>query len=308
MLRCRGGMRGAPKSPARGSLGAKGRGTRSPGGGGRQMGGSDGGEDLIHHMPPSRGGRGRGSGNHKRSTLVHSGMQETLDEDDRSASLKAIQEAHRIMMMQHCRQSWEDTEYYRIWPPTQSGNRDNSPEYKSAGLHSTNLLLQTEVHKDNTRPTLPITQPQFSDGSTQRPDDILTHGTTGPSSVKEAKEPTNPTKETPNSQAVTDLKPIPDQSEYSAVTGIGLPATHRANPERDQELLARPTPQGQEGPCLGLQPHITDTVESILPAPAGPGRRRKGQPATRDSTQDRAMSTLPNVEAKTALPDTPTER
>jgi len=110
MLRCRGGMRGAPKSPAQGTLGAKGRGTRSPGGGGRQMGGSDGGEDPIHRMPPSRGERGRGSGSHKRSTIVHSGTQETLDEDERSASLKAIQETHRIMMMQHCRQSWEETD------------------------------------------------------------------------------------------------------------------------------------------------------------------------------------------------------
>ena len=74
------------------------------------MGGSDRGEVLIHHTPPSRGGRGRGSGNHKRPTLVHSGIQETLDEDDRSASLKAIQETHRIMMIHHCRQSWEDSE------------------------------------------------------------------------------------------------------------------------------------------------------------------------------------------------------
>jgi len=77
---------------------------------GRQMGGSDGGEVFIHHSPPSRGGRGRGFGNYKRPTLVHSEIQESLDEDDRSASLKAIQEAHRIMMMHHCRQSWEDTE------------------------------------------------------------------------------------------------------------------------------------------------------------------------------------------------------
>jgi len=74
------------------------------------MGGSDGGEVFIHHSPPSRGGRGRGFGNYKRPTLVHSEIQESLDEDDRSASLKAIQEAHRIMMMHHCRQSWEDTE------------------------------------------------------------------------------------------------------------------------------------------------------------------------------------------------------
>ena len=74
------------------------------------MGGSDGGEVFIHHTPPSRGGRGRGFGNHKRPTLIHSEIPESLVEEDRSASLKAIQEAHRIMMMHHCRQSWEDTE------------------------------------------------------------------------------------------------------------------------------------------------------------------------------------------------------
>ena len=33
-----------------------------------------------------------------------------MDEDDRSASLIAIQGAHRIMLMHHCRQSWEDSE------------------------------------------------------------------------------------------------------------------------------------------------------------------------------------------------------
>ena len=33
-----------------------------------------------------------------------------MDEDDRSASLIAIQEAHRIMLMHHCRQRWEDSE------------------------------------------------------------------------------------------------------------------------------------------------------------------------------------------------------
>jgi len=74
------------------------------------MGGSDGDVVPFHHTPPSRGGRGRGTGNHKRPTVVHSGIQETIDEDDRSASLTEIQEAHRIMMMNHCRQSWEDSE------------------------------------------------------------------------------------------------------------------------------------------------------------------------------------------------------
>jgi len=82
MLRCRGGMRGAPKSPARGSPGAKGRGTGPTERGGRQMGGSDGDVVPFHHTPPSRGGRGRGTGNHKRQTVVHSGTQETIDEGD----------------------------------------------------------------------------------------------------------------------------------------------------------------------------------------------------------------------------------
>jgi len=49
-------------------------------------------------------------GGSRRPTLVHLGTQETMDEDDQSASLIAIQEAHRIMLMHHCRQSWEDSE------------------------------------------------------------------------------------------------------------------------------------------------------------------------------------------------------
>ena len=114
MLHCRGRMKGTPKSPSQGTPGAKGRGTRSPGGEGRQMGGSHGNEVAMHHTPPQRGGRGRGQGSraaeHKRPTLVHTGTQETLDDNERSASLKAIQEAHRIMMIQHCLQSWEESE------------------------------------------------------------------------------------------------------------------------------------------------------------------------------------------------------
>jgi len=110
ILRCRGGMRGAPKGPTRGPPWSKGLGTKSAERGGRQMGGSDGDEVSFHRTPPSRGGRGRGVGGSRRPTLVHLGTQETMDEDDRSASLIAIQEAHRIMLMHHCRQSWEDSE------------------------------------------------------------------------------------------------------------------------------------------------------------------------------------------------------
>ena len=99
-------MRGAPKGPTRGFMGAKGRGTKPAERTGRQRGGSD--ED--DHTPPSRGGRGRGMGGSRRPTLVHLGTQDTMDEDDRSASLTAIQEAHSIMLMQHCLQSWEDSE------------------------------------------------------------------------------------------------------------------------------------------------------------------------------------------------------
>jgi len=110
MLRCRGGMRGSSKSPPQGAPGGKGRGTRSPGGEGRQMGGSQANEDSINHTPPQRGGRGRGRGyrvtEHKRPTLVQTGAQETMDDNERSASLKAIHN----MMIQHCRQSWEESE------------------------------------------------------------------------------------------------------------------------------------------------------------------------------------------------------
>jgi len=107
-------MKGSSKSPPQGAPGGKGRGTRSPGGEGRQMGGSHVNEDDINHTPPQRGGRGRGRENrateHKRPTVVHTGTQETMDDNELSASLKAIQETHRNMMIQHCRQSWEESD------------------------------------------------------------------------------------------------------------------------------------------------------------------------------------------------------
>ena len=74
------------------------------------MGGSEGDEASLRNTPPLRGGRGRGMTGSRRPTLVHLGTQETMDEVDRSASLIAIQEAHRIMLMHHCRQSWEESE------------------------------------------------------------------------------------------------------------------------------------------------------------------------------------------------------
>jgi len=72
-------------------------------------------------------------------------MQETMDEDDRSASLIAIQEAHRIMIMHHCRQSWEDSER-TIWfglplkVTTETPNL-NTESNKDAGIGSGTLPL-----------------------------------------------------------------------------------------------------------------------------------------------------------------------
>jgi len=109
-VRRRGGMRGGPRgSPQRGS-GGKGRGLHSPGGEGRQMGGSYVSEDSSNHtLPPERGGRGRGRGNrsieHKRPAIVHTTVQEPMDDNRLSACLKATQETHCNMMILHCRQS-----------------------------------------------------------------------------------------------------------------------------------------------------------------------------------------------------------
>ena len=113
------------------------------------MGGSNGDEASFHHTPPSRGGRGRGMGNSKRPTLVHSGTQETMDEDDRSASLIAIQEAHRIMIMHHCRQSWEDSERtigfgLPLKVATETPNLNTEPN-KEAGIGSGTPLLASKT-------------------------------------------------------------------------------------------------------------------------------------------------------------------
>jgi len=41
--------------------------------------------------------------------MVHTGVQEPMDDNEFSASLKATQETHRNMMILHCRQSWEES-------------------------------------------------------------------------------------------------------------------------------------------------------------------------------------------------------
>jgi len=107
LLRCRGGMRGGPRGSPQGSSGGRGRGYRSPEGSDRQMGGAHMNEDgKSHTTPPRRGGRGRGRGNFpndtRRPTLVHTAVQEPIDANRLNASLKAIQESHRNMMVQHC--------------------------------------------------------------------------------------------------------------------------------------------------------------------------------------------------------------
>ena len=64
LLQCKGGMRRGSRGSSQGESGGKGRGLQSPGGEGRQMGGSYGGEENSHHTTAlQRGGRGRGRGN-----------------------------------------------------------------------------------------------------------------------------------------------------------------------------------------------------------------------------------------------------
>jgi len=63
-VRRRGGMRGGSRGSPQDGSGSKGRGFCSPGGEGRQMGGSYVSEDNSNHTtPPETGGRGRGRGN-----------------------------------------------------------------------------------------------------------------------------------------------------------------------------------------------------------------------------------------------------
>jgi len=126
-LRRRGGMRGGPRGSPQGGSGGKGRGLRSPGGEGRQMGGSYVSEDNSNHTTlPERGVRGQGRGNrlieHKRPTIVHTTVQEPMDDNRLSASLKATQETHCNMTILHCRQNWGESEMIIGYgpPPTKT--------------------------------------------------------------------------------------------------------------------------------------------------------------------------------------------
>ena len=55
-----------------------------------------------------------------------------MDDNKRSASLKAIQEVHRNMMIQHCRQSWEESERIIGFGPPPSAAIETT--HRSAGL------------------------------------------------------------------------------------------------------------------------------------------------------------------------------
>jgi len=299
------------------------------------MGGSDGGEVFIHRTPPSRGGRGRGLGNHKRPTLVHSEIQVSLDEDDRSASLKAIQEAHRIMMMHHYRQSWEDTECSigfglpleavtetphrnpglhkqtgidpgtSIAPTTNTTARqlvmeplDRKPhlvevrdpephrrEAKKGELHHSSNQTPASDRKtggakgrQNTGTTATDTQPRATkQGASSRGKPTKStgpHSTNSPLDAAVHKDIARPTqqKSTPSPQSVTDEQT--EQTEHIVDTGTEFPQTHRANPDRDLELLTGPTPQGQVDPGLGLH----STPRSLKDqSPLGLGQKAIGR-------------------------------
>jgi len=109
-------MRAGLRGSTYGGSGGKGRGFRATEGDARQMGGSHvNAETNNHTTPPARGGRGRGRGNRpietKRPKIVYTNVQEPVDDNSLSTLLKANQETHRNMMILHCRQSWEESEF-----------------------------------------------------------------------------------------------------------------------------------------------------------------------------------------------------
>jgi len=188
---------------------------------------------------------------------------------------------------------------------TKQGASSRGKSTKSRDPDSTGPPLQTEADKGTTRPKQTTPQPHLPDGSPYRSDDTLTNGTTGLSPQKEEIKPSIQTKETLNSQAVTELNQKPDQTERIAVTGIDPPPAHLTHPESEWELLLGSNAQGQDGPRLGPQPETMDTAEPTLLAPSVPGKRRKGHPVANGSTQSRVISTLLSDDANAALPDAP---
>jgi len=178
-VRRRGGMRGGPRGSPQGGSRGKGRELSSPGGEGRQMGGSYVSEDSSNHTtPPERGGQGRGRGNrlieHKRPTVVHTAVQGPMDDNGFCACLKATQETHRNMMIIHCRQCWEESEMIGYAPPPtqaaltmqhatkdlqqnpeQSQHKEKSAEpWHDAWMHQTNRA-DSDTHSMHTAPPAP---------------------------------------------------------------------------------------------------------------------------------------------------------
>ena len=140
-----------------GGSGGKGRGYRAPEGDATQMGGPHVNMENSHTMPPARDGRGRGRGNRpietKRPTMVHTKVQEPMDDNSLSALLKAKQETHRTMMILHCRQSWEESETiigYGPPPPPlpRRGILTMDLRNKESPLHSDRLRRSVRLHSD----------------------------------------------------------------------------------------------------------------------------------------------------------------
>jgi len=85
-----------------------------------------------------------------------------MDNNELSASLKTIQETHRNMMIQHCRQSWEESETTIAYgpPPTTATPLTHQGDGPAKQREIAPLGLSTHTTRTTTARQLKMENPQ----------------------------------------------------------------------------------------------------------------------------------------------------
>ena len=86
-----------------------------------------------------------------------------MDDNELSACLKAIQEAHHNMMIQHCRQSWEESETTIGYgpPPTAFPQLTHQGEGHAKQNETAPLELPTHTTRTTTARKLKMESPHL---------------------------------------------------------------------------------------------------------------------------------------------------
>ena len=150
--------------------------------------------------PPGRGGRGRGRGNYsnetRRPTLIHRAEQEPMDANRLNASLKATQELHRSIMIQHCLRSWSEIPIGHGPSPVMEGRMEEKreetseqvtiPQASSREMPQPNIKVSHLLRVGTTELDAQANEEEITKGDeTNRLESNIRETSTGPTVVKQ---------------------------------------------------------------------------------------------------------------------------